>query len=221
VVTTIDTDEVERRVGEGAQLLEVLPADAYRTEHLPGAVNIPMPDLTREAARRALDPSRPVIAYCYDAQCDLSARAAALLEVYGFDEVYDYATSKVAWLAMGLPYEGSAPVEARAGTLARTAATCTPDTPTAEVGEPGPGGVVLVVDERSIVLGALRAPLSDGSGTPAVDVAHPAPSSVRPSILADELARSMDDQGESYVVVSRLDGTLLGIVERADLHVDR
>jgi hypothetical protein len=44
---------------------------------------------------------------------------------------------------------------------------------------------------------------------------------VRPSIQADELGRSMEESGESHVVVSRLDGVLIGIVERGDLSVDR
>jgi CBS domain-containing protein len=80
--------------------------------------------------------------------------------------------------------------------------------------------VVLVVNDAEVVLGAIR-PEGLAGDTPAIDVAQPAPTSVRPSITADELARSMERNGESYVVVSRLDGTLMGIIERADLHVDR
>ncbi len=220
MVTSIDTEATRRQHEAGAQLLEVLPADNYREEHLPGAVNIPLPELTREKAAAELDPKRPVVVYCFDTECDLSSRGAALLEAYGFDEVYDYTGSKVAWLAMHLPYEGTVPLAMRAGTLARPATTCTADTAVADLPDAGPGGVVLVVDQDNRVLGSVRPEELNGAGT-ALDVAFPAPGSVRPSIQADELAQSMDKSGESHVVVSKLDGVLIGIVERDDLHVDR
>jgi CBS domain-containing protein len=44
---------------------------------------------------------------------------------------------------------------------------------------------------------------------------------VRPSITADELARSMDRNGETHMLVTTLDGRLVGVVERDDLDVDR
>ena len=65
--TTVDRDEVQRLFAEGAQLVEVLPAEEYSEEHLPGALNIPLKELDRERVH-ALDPSRPVIVYCYDYQ---------------------------------------------------------------------------------------------------------------------------------------------------------
>ena len=204
----------------GAQLLEVLPEEDYRKEHLPGALNIPLAELTAERAQADLDPDRPILVYCYDTECDLSSRGAALLEEYGFEEVYDFTGSKTAWLAMGLPCEGTIPSAVRAGTLARPAATCAPDTNTADLPAPGPGGVVLVVDDHQHVLGSLRPDGVTGEGV-ALDLAGSAPSSVRPSIQADDLAASMRSGGESHVIVSRLDGVLLGIVELGDLDVDR
>ena len=220
MVRPVDTEGARHLQAGGAQLLEVLPAKAFREEHLPGAVNIPMRELTDERARAELDVDRPVVVYCYDTQCDLSARAAARLEQAGFGEVYDYTGSKAAWLAMGLPYEGSVAAEGRAGHVARAAATCSPDTKLSDLPAPGPGGVVLVVDDEGRVLGSIRPEHLTGEGL-AIDVAHPAPSSVRPSIQVDELSRSMRKAGESFVVVSRLDGVLLGVIERGDLGVDR
>ena len=61
----IDRDRVRELMGRGAQLVEVLPSEEYEDEHLPGAVNIPLRRLDREALG-GLDPSRPVIVYCYD-----------------------------------------------------------------------------------------------------------------------------------------------------------
>jgi rhodanese-related sulfurtransferase len=223
MVTRIESHEARRRVDAGAQVLEVLPADAHRAEHLPGAVSIPLPALTADSVHQ-LDRGRPVVVYCFDMQCDMSARAAARLEQLGFGEVYDYKASKAAWLAMGWPCEGTKPSAERAGSLAKPASTCGPLTKLADLPEAGPGGVVIVVDAADVVLGSIEPGQLrgvDGGGLAAFDVAHPGPSSVRPSIMADELARSMDEAGESHVIVSSLEGVLIGIVERSALHVDR
>jgi rhodanese-related sulfurtransferase len=64
----IDRDELRRlRREEHAQLVEVLPAEEFEDEHLPGALNIPLKTLDR-ASVASLDPQRPVIIYCYDYQ---------------------------------------------------------------------------------------------------------------------------------------------------------
>ena len=59
--------DVLRLVTGGAQLVEVLPADEYDAEHLPGAIHLPLKAVTREAAERTLDRGRSVIVYCWDA----------------------------------------------------------------------------------------------------------------------------------------------------------
>ena len=66
--TPIDRDELRRlQRDEDAQLVEVLPADEFEDEHLPGAVNIALKALDRESTA-SLDRRRPVIVYCYDYQ---------------------------------------------------------------------------------------------------------------------------------------------------------
>ncbi len=65
--TSIDRGRVQQLVGEGAQLVEVLPRAEYEDEHLPDAVSIPLKELDRESSRH-LEPARPVIVYCYDYQ---------------------------------------------------------------------------------------------------------------------------------------------------------
>ena len=66
--TPIDRDELQRlRREERAQLVEVLPADEFEDEHLPGAINIPLKTLDAHTTWQ-LDPQRPVIVYCYDYQ---------------------------------------------------------------------------------------------------------------------------------------------------------
>jgi rhodanese-related sulfurtransferase len=62
--TRIDRDKLRELTGQGAQLVEVLPADDYDWAHLPGAVNLPLKQLDARAGQ--LDRSRPVIVYCHD-----------------------------------------------------------------------------------------------------------------------------------------------------------
>jgi rhodanese-related sulfurtransferase len=61
----IDRNEVQRLLSEGAQLVEVLPREEFEEEHLPGAINMPLRSIETDAKTR-LDPSRPVIVYCWD-----------------------------------------------------------------------------------------------------------------------------------------------------------
>jgi rhodanese-related sulfurtransferase len=66
--TPIDRDDVQRLLREEhALLVEVLPADEFEDEHLPGAINIPLKTLDAESTA-SLDPQRPVIVYCNDYQ---------------------------------------------------------------------------------------------------------------------------------------------------------
>ena len=48
-----------------AQLVEVLPRDEYESEHIAGAVSLPLEELDGRSAQR-LDSERPVIVYCND-----------------------------------------------------------------------------------------------------------------------------------------------------------
>ena len=57
--------ELKQRLAQGAQLLDVLPADDYEADHLPGAINIPLKELNPASAEQ-LRKDRSVIVYCYD-----------------------------------------------------------------------------------------------------------------------------------------------------------
>jgi rhodanese-related sulfurtransferase len=63
--TEIDRKQVQKLVESGAQLVEVLPADEYEEDHLPGAMSLPLRKLETEAVQ-LLDRTRPVIVYCWD-----------------------------------------------------------------------------------------------------------------------------------------------------------
>ena len=61
----IDRDGMRRMVERGAQLVEVLPAEEYAEDHLPGAISLPLRHIDAEGAK-VLDKQRPVIVYCWD-----------------------------------------------------------------------------------------------------------------------------------------------------------
>lgn len=63
--SVIDRHELDRLLADGAQLVEALPEELYNEGHLPGAINLPLRQLTRERAA-VLDRARPVIVYCWD-----------------------------------------------------------------------------------------------------------------------------------------------------------
>jgi rhodanese-related sulfurtransferase len=64
----IQRDEVRRLLESGAQLVEVLPAESYDGEHIAGAMNLPLEQLSCETAERLLRKDLPIVTYCHDAQ---------------------------------------------------------------------------------------------------------------------------------------------------------
>ena len=65
MVKTIDRERIDELVKRGAQLVEVLPAEEFAEDHLPGAVSHPLRQLDEEAEQ--IDRNRAVIVYCWDA----------------------------------------------------------------------------------------------------------------------------------------------------------
>ena len=63
--TEVSLEEVRRLIGQGVQLVEALPANEYDEEHLPGAISLPLKELTAERAS-TLDADRPVVVYCWN-----------------------------------------------------------------------------------------------------------------------------------------------------------
>ena len=58
--------EVRRLLDSGAQLIDVMPEQEYREEHLPGAINIPLKKLDAETTAD-LDKRKAIVVYCWDA----------------------------------------------------------------------------------------------------------------------------------------------------------
>jgi rhodanese-related sulfurtransferase len=209
VPRAIGIADVDRLLAEGAQLVEVLPRDEFAWAHLPGAKNIPLKEL--EAHVDELDRAVPVIVYCHDYVCDLSPRAAWRLEHLGFSDAFDYAVSKMDWLARGRDYEGTADLVTRH--LDRDVARCTPATPLDEVrAAVGRAGICVVTNEAGIVFGAVDAKtLSSREGSTAEGVMRPGVSTVRPSEERDKLDERLTSHKIERIVVTDLEGKLLGL----------
>ena len=149
----------------------------------------------------------------------MSPRAAWRLEATGFDPVYDYAAGKADWLAADLPYEGTAEL---AGMFTRRGvATVAEDTPAAEALrrlDAQGFGPVLVLNQAGVVMGAAyRDRLASAGAAGAGSVMRFGVSTVRPSEDAAALAHRMGHAGVTRVVVTRPDGTLVGLFFAADL----
>jgi rhodanese-related sulfurtransferase len=65
VARLVEREKVQELVATGAQLVEVLPAEEFAEDHLPGAVSHPLRRLDDEADQ--IDRNRAVIVYCWDA----------------------------------------------------------------------------------------------------------------------------------------------------------
>lgn len=86
--------------GDALQLLDVRPRQGYETGHIPGAVHIPLEELTERLTE--LEADLPVIVYGRGSYCILAARAAVLLRENG-RQARRLEGGPLEWRAAGLP----------------------------------------------------------------------------------------------------------------------
>jgi Mg/Co/Ni transporter MgtE len=152
----------------------------------------------------------------------MSPRAAWRLESIGFTRVYDYVPGKQDWLAAGLPREGRIAAQPRAADVARPdVPTCDLDAPVGEVRErvrQAGWDECLVVNEQRVLLGILRAEqLSGAAGDErAEDAMKPGPSTFRPHVHIEEMARFMARHEMESAAVTTSDGVVVGMLRRKD-----
>jgi CBS domain-containing protein len=146
----------------------------------------------------------------------MSPRAAWRLESLGVDHVYDYVPGKADWLAFGLPYEGYARLAGEV--LTRDVPTCSFRDRLEDVRdrlERSPFGMVVALNHEGVVMGQLRVDALDRDRATTVDqVMREGPTTVRPSEDLDALTERMRRANVDGVLVTRSDGTLLGLLER-------
>ena len=102
----VDTEELLRRLDRGdAVILDVRPEPEYAGGHLPGALHIPLEELTDRLAELPRD--REIVAYCRGQYCVLAHDAVRLLNAKGLNA--RRATDGVLeWRLAGLPVETGA-----------------------------------------------------------------------------------------------------------------
>lgn len=66
MATEIGLNRMRELLADGAQLIEVLPAQEYGQAHLPSAINLPLGKL-HEPDVAVLDRTRAIVVYCWDA----------------------------------------------------------------------------------------------------------------------------------------------------------
>jgi rhodanese-related sulfurtransferase len=217
---TVALRDVQALIARGAQLVEVLPLEEYEELHLPGAIHLPLKELDAQRAEQ-LDRSRPVVVYCWDALCDMSPRAAARLELLGFD-VYDYALSKVDWMAHGLLMEGTAATRPTALSLVRRdVVTCALDDTAEGIKrriDASPYGFALVLTDR-VVLGRVRCSHLDDApaDASAEELMEPGPSTTRPHTDLGKLEGQFQRSATKTAILTTPEGELIGVVRRGDL----
>lgn len=103
----ITRDELKARLeaGNPPVLVEALPEQYFRKEHLPGAVNIPHDEIDALAPEVLLDKDAEIVTYCASATCRNSELAAKRLEALGYTNVREYVEGKADWIEAGLPTE--------------------------------------------------------------------------------------------------------------------
>jgi CBS domain-containing protein len=149
----------------------------------------------------------------------MSPRAASRLETLGFAQVFDYVAGKADWGSAGLPLEGSAGPRAGDHTR-RDVPICRLDERLSDVQarvRASGWDTCIVVSERGVVLGRLgRRALGAMDDAWVEDAMTSGPSTIRPSVALAAILARMRERDHTDALVTRSDGTLVGLLRRED-----
>lgn len=96
--------------GETFTLVDVRSAEAWRQGHIPGAIHMPYAEMPARALSE-LDPTLPVIVYCWSPGCNAGHKGALALSTLGFN-VREMLGGFEYWARSGQPIEDEhGPVE--------------------------------------------------------------------------------------------------------------
>lgn len=151
----------------------------------------------------------------------MAPRAAARLETFGFDRVYEYKAGKEDWLAAGLPSEGRRAGEPTIAAVVRR------DVPRFSLDdragtireslESGGWDWAAIVNREGILLGRVRLRDLANPDVRASSLMEEGPSTYRPNVGLDELLQRMHDRHFDAAFVTDPDGRLWGLVTRRDI----
>lgn len=82
-------------------LINVLPPEAFREQHIRTSINVPHQDadFTEIVEKVAASKERKIVVYCASFDCDASPKAAQTLQEAGFTQIYDYEGGTKDWFA--------------------------------------------------------------------------------------------------------------------------
>ena len=147
----------------------------------------------------------------------MSPRAAWRLERFGYTPVYDYAAGKVDWMAAGLPTIRADVSERRAlDSTDRAPPTCRPDELVSDVAAANPGASLVVINDRGVVLGRLRAGAPADGAVHVEDVMEPGPTTVRAHEALVPLLERMRSRHVDELIVTSPEAKLVGVVRREE-----
>jgi rhodanese-related sulfurtransferase/DNA-binding transcriptional ArsR family regulator len=99
----VPREELLRRAREGTVVvIDVRPPEEYRAGHIPGAISVPLKDLSRRV--RELPVRKEIVAYCRGPYCLMAFEAVGLLRKRG-RRARRLAEGFPEWHAAGLPVE--------------------------------------------------------------------------------------------------------------------
>ncbi|MEV6208740.1 rhodanese-like domain-containing protein [Kitasatospora sp. NPDC051914] len=119
-----DPADVRYAMRDGQQdftLVDVRAEGAHRKAHLPGAVSLPLAEITAE--RVAGLPSGLLVVYCWGPACNGSTKGAMRLAALG-REVKEMIGGLEYWVREGWPTEGRRPIDPKAATPADLGLVC-------------------------------------------------------------------------------------------------
>jgi predicted transcriptional regulator len=125
---------------------------------------------------------------------------------------------------LGLPTEGDVGDRDRIGRVASDVVTVDITASVADAREAArasgiENGPIVVLGDGQVVLGVLqRVALQLSPETRVEGVMQPAPGTIRPDLRVADVVRQLDDDGLAEVLVTSVDGVLVGLAVRDDLH---
>lgn len=87
-------------------LLDVLPRSHFRHSHLPGALSLPVDEMTTQVAHLLPNKTVFIVVYCQNPSCPAAQEAIQILINLGFQNVFYYSGGKDDWRTAGLLLEG-------------------------------------------------------------------------------------------------------------------
>lgn len=95
-----------RNAGQQFRLVDVLSAESFEKEHIPGAVSLPLADIDKDTAQ-SFRKDETIVVYCASFECSASTKAAEKLFALGYRNVLDYKGGLKDYKDAHLPLEGS------------------------------------------------------------------------------------------------------------------